>query len=92
METKNPIEGVRLSGAVASLRSRDDSLGTCRRRASVYLERPFGHTRGKAGREGLQIERIDRWETSASGLTKMHLFSSVLRIPQPPFALGTGNR
>ena len=38
MEARNPIEGVRLRGAVASLRSsRDGSLGTCRSRASVYL-------------------------------------------------------
>lgn len=61
METKNPIEGVRLSGAVASLRSRDDSLGTCRRRAVRLLRtsvRP--HAEGEAGREGPQIERIDR--------------------------------
>lgn len=54
METKNPIEGVRLRGAVASLRSRDDSLGTCRRGASVYLEL------GPEWADGWAKGRIDR--------------------------------
>lgn len=56
METKNPIEGVRLPGAVASLRSRDDSLRTCRRRASVYLELPE-----RAG------EEANRWNGRIDG-------------------------
>lgn len=54
MEMKNPIEGVRLPGAVASLRSRDDSLGTCRRGASVYLEL------GPGWADGWATGRIDR--------------------------------
>jgi len=56
METKNPIEGVRLLGAVASLRSRDDSLGTCRRGASVYLTLGPGWA---GGRDAGRIDRTD---------------------------------
>lgn len=74
METKNPIEGVRLPGAVASLRSRDDSLRTCRRGASVYLELASSERAG---------EGANRWSGRVGGgvtrsLTKMHLFSATV--------------
>lgn len=77
METKNPIEGVRLPGAVASLRSRDDSLRTCRRRASVYLE--LASENGRASEANRWNGRVDGEPTRS--LTKMHLFSATARGP-----------
>lgn len=68
METKNPIEGVRLPGAVASLRSRDDSLGTYRRRVSVCLELGpgwvSGRTRGRIDRIDNDRERAQSYENA----------------------------